>query len=87
MIVAAAYRLTNGLVLSMPAPAFHQEVRAGLRLIYGHFKHDAAEIGYMTDGGVFLPLYEALKHAEQTGQVTTGDDGVKTIQWGDLKSV
>ena len=82
MIVAAAYRLANGLVLSMPAPAFHSDIKTAVRAMYGHLKGLGTEKGYLTDKAEFLPLYEALRHAEACGQVQAHSDDYKVIRWG-----
>lgn len=82
MIVAVAYRLSNGLVLSLPAPAFHAEVRQAAPWCYQQFRDQKAEPGFMSDAGGFLTLPEAMQHAQACGQLVTDAEGHKTLPWG-----
>ena len=65
MIVAAAIRLNNGLVLTLPKPARHIDIAIAIRVHCGGLSE---EHGFLSDTGHFMSRKVAMDYAQRCGQ-------------------
>lgn len=69
MIVAAAIRMSNGLVVSMPAPHRHHDIIRMLNDAYARPYLMRGEQGFLDDKGNFRNRIEAAEMAIAEGQL------------------
>lgn len=82
MIVCSAYRLPSGLIASLPAPAWHEDI-VGL-MPRGIFDVWFSEIGFLTDRGEFVSREDALKHIRGSEQGRRVPEGQREVYDHDL---